>query len=152
KYFSDQMRWLASSGVEHLKVPVKARESVAINSPIIARAIRDSAKPVILITHSKGSIDALDALRSDAALRSRVAGWIWLQGPFFGSPVADLLLDERQINPLISTFILGFLGGTVESAHNLTTTAARAYYRDNQAAIDEIVRAVPAIAFASAVD
>jgi hypothetical protein len=151
-YFADQSRWLASSDVEHLKVQVKSRQSVAINSPIIASAIRDSAKPVILITHSKGSVDALDALRAEASLRTRVKGWISLQGAFFGSPVADMLLDEQQLNPLIAALILDFFGGTRESARNLTTGASFAYYRDNKPAIDEVVRDVPAIAFASALD
>ena len=63
-YFSDQSRWLASIGVEYEKVALQSRQSVAINAPIIAAAIRDSAKPVILITHSKGSVDTLDALRA----------------------------------------------------------------------------------------
>jgi len=151
-YFSDQLHWLTSIGVEHQKVPVKSRQGVAINSPIIATAIRDSTKPVILITHSKGSVDALDALRAETSLRTKVKGWISLQGAFFGSPVADMLLDEARLNPLVATVILQYFGGTRESARSLTTGASLAYYRDNKPAIDEVVREVPAVAFASALD
>jgi hypothetical protein len=151
-YFSDQLHWLTSSGVEHQKVPVKSRQSVAINSLIIATAIRDATKPVILITHSKASVDALDALRAETSLRTKVKGWISLQGAFFGSPVADMLLDGARLNPLVATVILEYLGGTRESARGLTTGASLAYYRDNKAAIDAVVREVPAIAFASALD
>jgi len=151
-YFSDQLHWLTSSGVEHQKVPVKSRQSVGVNSPIIAAAIRDSTKPVILITHSKGSVDALDALREETSLRTKVKGWISLQGAFFGSPVADMLLDETRLNPLVATLILEYLGGTRESARGLTTAASLAYYRVHKSAIDEVVREVSAIAFASALD
>jgi hypothetical protein len=152
EYFIDQLRWLSSSGVEHEKVAIVSGESVEINAPIVARRIRDSAKPVILITHSKGSVDVLHALLSEPALRARVKGWISLQGTFFGSPVADKLLDDTLLNPLLATVVLGFFGGTRASAQSLTTTAALAYYRPRAAAISELLRNVPAIAFASAVD
>jgi len=151
-YFSDQLQWLAANGVEHLKVPVKSRQSVEINSPIIATAIRDAAKPVILITHSKGSVDTLDALLAESSLKTKVRGWISLQGTFFGSPVADMLLDETRLNPLITLLILENLGGTRDSARSLTTGASHAYYRDHKPAIEQLVREVSGIAFASAVD
>ncbi len=151
-YFADQLRWLALIGVDHQRVAVKSRQSMAINAPIIARAMRLSMKPVILISHSKGSVDVLEALRTEPALRSKVQGWVSLQGAFFGSPVADMLLDDTKLNPLLATMVLGILGGSRESALGLTTAAARAYYRDNRAVIDEIVREVPAVAFASALD
>jgi hypothetical protein len=151
-YFADQLRWLASIGVERKKVAVRSRQSVAINAPIVAAAIRDSARPVILITHSKGSVDALEALRAEPSLRTKVKGWVSLQGVFFGSPVADMLLDGSLLDPMVSTLILEFFGGTKESAQGLTTGASLAYYRDHATAIGRLVREVPAIAFASALE
>lgn len=151
-YYDDHLRWLAAIGVDHEKLAVNAGDRSAINGPIIAAAIRQSAKPVILITHSKGSVDALEALLSEAGVRAKVKGWLSLQGTFLGSPVADKLLDGSLINPLISSVILTFLGGTRESALDLTTGAAHTYYRKHAAAIAPLLREVPAIAFASAVD
>ena len=151
-YFADQSQWLIANGIDHQKVPVKSRQSVTVNSSIIATAIRDSAKPVILITHSKGSNDTLDALRAEQFLRKKVKGWISLQGAFFGSPVADMLLDEARLSPLVVSLILEYFGGTREAARNLTTASALAYYHDNKPAIDAVLREVPAIGFASAVD
>jgi hypothetical protein len=151
-YFADQMRWLASTGVEHEKVAIASGDSVATNGPIVAKAIRESAKPVILITHSKGSIDVLEALLSESRLRARVKGWISLQGTFFGSPVADKLLDDSLLNPLVAMAVLGFFGGNRASAQSLTTAASRAYYRQHAVAISALLREVPALAFASAVD
>jgi hypothetical protein len=151
-YFSDHLQWLASIGIEREIVAVKSRQSTTINGPIIASAIRDSVKPVILITHSKGSVDALDALRADPSLHSKVKGWVSLQGAFFGSPIADMLLDGSRINPLLAIVILGYFGGTKESAQGLTTKVSLAYYRDHKATIDRVVRDVPTIAFASALD
>ena len=150
--FADHLRWLASIGVEHKKVAVTSGQSIEINAAIIAATIRASAKPVLLITHSKGSVDALEALVTEPSLRAKVSGWISLQGPFLGSPVADKLLDGSLLNPLVATVILGFFGGTRESAQGLTTAASQAYFRARSGAIAQLVREVPAIAFASAVD
>jgi len=151
-YFAEQLRWLASIGVDRERVAVTPGKSVAINAPIVAAAIRDSAQPVILVTHSKGSVDALEALRAEPSLRPKVKGWVSLQGAFFGSPVADLLLDGSLLDPVVATAILWIFGGTKEAAEGLTTGASRAYYRDHAAAIGAVVREVPAIAFASTLD
>lgn len=151
-YFAEQLDWLRSMEVESEKVAIKAGRNIATNGPIVAAAIRNSTKPVILITHSKGSVDALEALRVETALRTKVRAWISLQGVFFGSPVADTLLDGTVVSPVISDMILGFLGGTRESAEGLTTRTALAYYRKNEAAISLLVHKVPAIAFVSDVD
>lgn len=151
-YFAEQLRWLSSIGVDREKVAIRSGQSVAINAPIVAASIRGSAKPVILITHSKGSVDALEALRAESPLRRKVKGWVSLQGAFLGSPVADILLDDSVLDPVVASAILGFFGGTKEAALGLTTGASRAYYRDHAAAIGLVMREVPAIAFASALD
>ena len=151
-YFADQMRWLASIGVEREKVAVKSRQGVAINAPIVAAAIRDSTRPVVLVTHSKGSVDTLEALRAAPSLRARVKGWVSLQGAFLGSPIADMLLDGSLVDPAVAIAMLGFLGGTQDSAQGLTTKASLAYHREHAAAIAAVLREVPTIAFASALD
>lgn len=151
-YFVDQLRWLSSVGVSHRKLAIIAGDSIEVNGTLIAGAIRDAAKPVILITHSKGSVDALQALLAEPALRAKVKGWISLQGAFLGSPVADTLLDGSRVNPLFASLILGFLGGSHDSAQGLTTARSSAYYRKHAAAIERLLREVPAIAFASALD
>lgn len=151
-HFADHMQWLASLGVAHQKVAIRSGHSAGINGAVIANAIRASIKPVILITHSKGAIDTLDALLTAPPLRAKVAGWIALQGPFFGSPVADKLLDGSLVNPIIANLMLGFFGGTRESAQSLTTSASRAYYRARESAIAQLLRDVPAVAFASIIE
>lgn len=152
RYFVDQLRWLKSIGVEHEKLAVNSVQGVAVNAPIVAAAIRDSAKPVVLITHSKGSVDTLEALRVEPALRKKVVGWVSLQGAFFGSPVADMLLDDRVLDPAVVTTLLGIFDASREAAEGLTTVASAAYYRDHEGAIKQLTDEVPAIAFASAID
>lgn len=151
-YFADQQRWLSSIKVAHEKVAVKSGHGIKINGPIVAAAIRDSVKPVILITHSKGSVDTLEALVAEPLLRKKVKGWVSMQGAFLGSPIADKVLDGSLLNPLFASVILSFFGGTQESAQGLTTLASLAYYRDHVTEINKLLRDVPVIAFASAID
>jgi hypothetical protein len=151
-YFADHMKWLASLGVERERVAVRSRDDIAVNAPIIAAAIRGSDRPVLLITHSKGSVDALEALRTDPTLRAKVKGWISLQGTFLGTPVADMMFDGSLLDPLFAIAILELLGGTRASAQSLTTKASRAYVSGHAAAIDVLLREVPAVAFASALN
>jgi hypothetical protein len=151
-HFTDHMRWLDSIGVAHKKLAIRSGHSVEINSAVIVAAVRASVKPVILIAHSKGAIDTLDALLTEPSLRTKVAGWISLQGPYFGSPVADKLLDGSLLNPLFANVILGFFGGTRDAAQGLTTGASQAYYRARAAAIGKLLRDVPAVAFASIIE
>ena len=65
---------------------------ITANAAEIARAITTAPGPVTLVTHSKGSLDALAALSGDPALAAppRIAAWISLQAPFYGLPLADL--------------------------------------------------------------
>jgi hypothetical protein len=151
-YYRDQLRWLASIGVERETVAVTPGRSAAINAAIVAAAIRAAAKPVILITHSKGSVDTLEALRAEPGLRKKIAGWVSLQGVFLGTPVADMLLDGTMLDPIVATVVIGFLGGSKDAADGLTTFASGAYYRDHAGAISRLIGEVPVIAFASAVD
>lgn len=152
KYFADHLHWLASLGVEAEKVAVRSRQSIAINAPIVAAAIRGSTKPVLLVTHSKGSVDALEALLAEPALRSKARGWISLQGAFGGSPIADWLLNGSLLDPATGITILQFFGGSKESLEGLTVTASRERYSERTSAIEALLRAVPAVAFASSLD
>lgn len=151
-HFAEHMQWFTTIGVAHEKVNVQAGQSTAVNAAIVATAIRQSTLPVILISHSKGSVDTLEALRTEPTLQPKVKGWVSLQGVFFGSPIADMLLDENFLNPLFSTLILGFFGGTKDGAQGLTTTASSKYYQNHKTVISAIVRDIPNIAFASALD
>lgn len=151
-YFIDQLRWLASAGVPHRKIDIAAGNNIEVNGALIATALHAATRPVLLITHSKGSVDTLHALLSEPALRGKVKGWISLQGAFLGSPVADKLLDGSLLNPLLATLVLNFFGSTQASAQGLTTAQSLAYYRKHSAAIERLLREVPVIAFASALD
>jgi hypothetical protein len=63
-----------------------------------------------------------------------------------------MLFDGSRLDPLVAIMVLGYFGGTRDSAQGLTTAASLAYYHKHKTTIDGVMRDVPAIAFASALD
>ena len=147
-YFTDQMNWLWAIGVSYEKVGINTEQTPRFNARIIAQAIASSDRPVIIISHSKGSLDVLETLLSHRELVGKVKGWVSLQGALLGSPVADFVVHSSRLDSLASKF-LKKLGGTRESLVSLTTTEAQRHYQQNAASITEILGRVPTVAFAS---
>lgn len=148
QYFDEQMGWLKGLGADFERLTMKSESSVKENSAIVAAAIRASDKPVLLIAHSKGGLDALDALISEPTLRAKVRGFVALQSPFFGSPVADYVSSNNHLNNLAVKTLLR-LGGNKESMVNLTCADRKPYMTANAAAIAEVTGAVPMLAMAT---
>lgn len=69
------------------------RHSVEANGPEIAAELRrvltdNPKKKLIIMAHSKGSLDTLEAVRVDPAIAPRIHRLISIQSPFGGSPYA----------------------------------------------------------------
>jgi hypothetical protein len=147
-YFDEQMNWLNGLGVEYVRLKMTSEDSVAQNAPIVKAAIEASDKPVILITHSKGGLDTLEALISDHALLSKVRGLIALQGPFYGTPVADYVVSNSTLDDIAIKLLLR-MGGNKESMINLTCADRGRYMAANAAAIAQIEAAIPVLTVAA---
>lgn len=147
-YFDDQMYWLKSRGIEAERLDVQSEETPEHNAEIVAAAIAASAKPVILVTHSKGSLDSIEALVRHPELRGKVRGWLSIQGALLGSPVADFIADSRILTYKFR-LLLRALGGNFGSLECLTTRASRERYERNKDGIAAILREIPFVAFAS---
>lgn len=70
-----------------------SRLSVEANGAVLAEEFSriletHNNKPLIILGHSKGSLDTLEAIRQNPALGSHVHRLISIQSPFGGSPYA----------------------------------------------------------------
>ncbi|MBW2507674.1 MAG: hypothetical protein JRE81_03510 [Deltaproteobacteria bacterium] len=94
-------------------------ESVDHNAAAILaylEAARESRKQIIIVSHSKGGLDTLHALllpEAEDLWGDTVIGWVALQAPFYGSPVADVA--PSRINALL----LSAVGGNGQSLDDL---------------------------------
>jgi triacylglycerol esterase/lipase EstA (alpha/beta hydrolase family) len=89
RYFRDQQLWLTAAGIDWSVAAIGSQSTPEENARAVSAAILGSAKPVILIAHSKGGLDALTALLDNPKPARKVAAFYAVQTPFLGSPVAD---------------------------------------------------------------
>lgn len=147
-YFDQSISWLRAKGVSVERVPLQTESSPEHNARIIARALKASDKPVLVLSHSKGGLDMLETLRVHPELRPKVRGWVAQQAPFRGSPVADEFREGFFLRRF-SRWMLEKLGGSEHSMASLSTKERHAYMRRHAAEIRRIAKEVPILTFAS---
>lgn len=148
-YFTDQERWLESLGVDVEFGDIDTEASVADNGRSLARQIVESDQRICFISHSKGSLDTLEALLSlSPEARSKIACWIALQGPFAGSPLADVAADTLLARYLVDG-ANRLLGGSRQVLDDLTTSIRQDSLAEDDLQIYEITRQVPILAVAA---
>lgn len=86
---------LARSGYGYAGLPVSGLASSAYNTSRVRDAVlrihaTDPASRVVIVAHSKGAVDTLEALVAYPELRAHVAAVISLAGAVGGSPLANL--------------------------------------------------------------
>ncbi len=147
-YFNDQIKVLESLGVEHEMVDIDSVMTPAHNAQKVAREIAASDKPVIIISHSDGGMYTLEALVENKDLLPKVRGFISLQSPFGGSPVADYI---KEHGPLLAAMnkLLGHFGGSADSLSSLSVGERTKFRDSNREPIRKIVSGVKIISLAS---
>ncbi len=149
-YMAGQIDWLARIGVAARVLRLPTVAPVGVNAGRIAEAALAEDGPFILVGHSKGGLEALAALlRPGMAPRCR--GFIALQSPFRGSPVADRVCGVRAFH-LATHHAARLLGlGTGRGVKDLTTAVRARWMQDHAAAIAALVEAVPMASLATAI-
>jgi pimeloyl-ACP methyl ester carboxylesterase len=93
--FADARANLEAQGYRTGYIQTRGRQSSEINADIIRDAIR--AMPadarIILVTHSKGTVDTLVALATYPDLADKVVALVSVAGAVNGSPLADVVPD-----------------------------------------------------------
>lgn len=149
--YEEHMAVLRELGVEHERLALQTESSVRVNGAEIARHIRASDNPVILLASSKAGLDVLAGLLASPELHRKVRGVAMLQAPFYGTPIADAIIDEGREDSLLGR-ILGSLGGSIDCLNDLTTEKTGRYMERNASAIVRLTAAVPVISVATWVD
>ena len=146
-YFDDQLRWFRDNRIHALRVKIESEETPHHNAQIIRNQIQKAKRDVILITHSKGSVDALHALIEYPELQKKVRGWVSLQGGFGGSPIADWV--DQGVCGNCAGWLLKKMGGTRDSLKSLREIPSRLYLEGNADEIAALTKKVPILSFGS---
>ena len=147
-YMGAQAAWLRRLGIPVLVPQLPSAAPVLDNAAGLARLIEGEPLRVILIGHSKGGLEALAALlRPEVA--ARVVGFVALQSPFLGSPVADWVCGHGRLH---RTSRLVLRGGGFGSGHgllDLTVAARRGWMQTNDALIAALAARIPMTSLAT---
>jgi len=143
--FYTQMNYFNVKGVAYQNLSdvsesFDTSESVEHNAAAILEFLRSTDKQIIIVSHSKGGLDTLDALLGAPELWGvTVVGWVALQAPFYGSPVAD------QAPSAINALLLSAVGGNGQSVDDLKTLTRAPYMDANEERIASLTAAIPII-------
>lgn len=150
-YMAGQLAWLRGIGADAAPVPLPTAAPVARNAARLAETIAATAGPVVLVAHSKGGLDALSALLLPG-IAERCRGFLALQSPFRGSPVADAALGIAPLRDFAdSTLRLAKLGDG-EGLRDLTRAVREPWMEAHEAAIAELARQVPITSLATSLE
>ena len=146
-YLDDQRRAVQELGLS-TKAPLYRSESIDACGEKLARFIVENPRRVILIAHSKGCNDALAALLSlqRSGHLNKVAGWLAMQGPFYGCDEAETFYSHSM--PL-TTLRFKLLGGKIEGVSDMRPSAREEYMAVNKSNIDALMRSTPVLCFGS---
>jgi len=143
--FYTQMQAFEAAGIPFRNVSLVSpsfdtSESVEHNARAIREAIRAADRPVIVVSHSKGGLDTLEALLAVPGFwGQKVVGWVALHPPFHGSPLADPA--PSAVHDLFSRVV----GGNGQALDDLKTTTRAVYMDANAERIAELTAAIPVI-------
>lgn len=118
------------------------------NALAVHRAILASPRPVLLISHSKGCVDTMVAMVRYPELQKKVHGWFTMQGPVWGSNVAEILTDSWEAYVLEPLLILS-AQGKGSAIFSLAKTKRAAYLRKHLSSVERISKSFKVISFTS---
>ena len=149
-YMAGQRAWLARIGVDVSVARLPTAAPVEANAARLADLILGEARPVVLVGHSKGGVEALAALlRPGVATRCRA--FLALQSPFHGSPIADAALAHGPVRQA-AHHVLRFAGiGDGQGLLDLTCPVRQAWMREHAEAIAALTAHLPVASIATAI-
>jgi triacylglycerol esterase/lipase EstA (alpha/beta hydrolase family) len=141
--FDSLKAYYDAEGVAYVEMPQAAgfntQQGVVRNGAAIAEFLKGlDNKSVTILSHSKGGLDTLQALLENRDLwGTTVQGWVALQAPFRGSPVADNL-PSALAGPVLNAF-----GGDRQALDDLKTAGRGQYMLGRANAIAELTGTIP---------
>ena len=130
KVFADATANLEAQGYATGYIQTRGRQGSDANADIIRGVVMalPAGETLILVTHSKGTVDTLEALAKYPVLADRVAAVISVSGAVYGSPLADsvssaLVYLGHQV-PLVTCPP----GENVEAVESLRRSVRRAWF------------------------
>ncbi|MBW8268447.1 hypothetical protein [Caldovatus aquaticus] len=153
-YMGEQAGWLRRLLGERRAVALPRLPTaapVADNAQRLGRALLSDPRPAVVVGHSKGGLEVLAALL-DAEAAARCRGFLALQAPFFGSPVADAVCGSRPVFGAADRVLRLLRLGSGQGLRDLTAPVRAAWMREHAAAVAALAGRLPMLCAATVVD
>lgn len=124
--FGEQLNLLERLNIEHQFLDLETENGPKENAKSIIAAIEKSTKPVLIYSHSKGGLDTLEAIRQRPDILTKIYGWVSVQSPFWGAPVASGF-DKNLIFRDSGHRIFEWMGGSASGMNSLTIADRETY-------------------------
>lgn len=150
-YFGAQLKFLNNK----YKIPAKRIKTSSSDVSLTRQNIREAVlgakskgRKVILLSHSLGGLALVEELVLNPEIQNHIGGIVFLQSPFYGTPVGDILLKspyglEKFIRP-----ILPFVNISDETIHYVGNEARESFMKQNKEAIRSFIEKIPSYTFA----
>lgn len=149
-YFATQLEFLIEKyGLNAKRIKTSSRD-VSITRENIRNAVllADSqGKKVILLAHSLGGVALLEELIKNPAIQNKISGIIFLQSPFHGTPVGDILLKSPYLIKKLITKALPFVNISNETLGYLEFEFRENFLKQNKEAINKLIKKIPIYTF-----
>lgn len=125
-YYTEQIDWLDAIGIASQRIMVHTQKSLGENSRIIAEYIGRQHSSLVIVAHSKGGIDLLEALLKNVELCSKILGVITIQVPFAGTDSVREILASSLLKRVYQ-FGISLTGGKMRALTELDPNSRRIY-------------------------
>lgn len=147
-YFIDQMEYLGMKGIDYSIQPIHTEETIEKNATIIYKNVHKQ-KDLTAFCHSKGGIDLLHALITYPDIRRSFKKIIFMQCPFYGTPLADTALAGPASIFLTKILIKSLFNGNLKSVIELSEAYRKEYMAKNKIIINEALDGIDVICIGS---
>ncbi len=144
----DNMRLESDTGFGTQKTP---KSNVGpIENSILQFNEQSPDKKVIIVTHSKGALDFLEMLISgEPEVQQKVAGWISLNAPFLGTPLANWATSNIFYRFIGNSLLKKLFKGDKETFNILRTDVCQQYLVDHADNIEVLGHSIGILNFVS---
>ena len=149
-YMHGELDWLAAEGADASVVNLPTAAPVMANAARLTTVLLSDPRPALIIAHSKGGLETLGALMN-AEARAHCTGFIALQSPFLGSPVADAVVGAKPLASASMALARMLRIGSGEGLRDLTTQARHVWMTGHARQVAAALRQVPTVCVATAI-
>lgn len=135
----------------HLGIPVRRlwASSYSVQETIdeitaTVEELRAKKKKALFITHSLGGLALLDFLTSEQDLRN-IQGILFLQSPFYGSPMATVYFENPYLARTILGPLLRYVNTSEDSVEYLSLEFRRNHMKPREKKLGRIFARIPAL-------